>query len=231
MTSISFDRKIVAVLIAICLLFSSCFTQQTAFNHSNDFTNLKSSVELTNKKKYTGYLSFSDNTPNAVMHNVDFSKTITFNTKDIVVIKNDFGYFERKNLRSQHAEVQRKSSKTRLVKRLTNEDAYLHLYQNEETFSNPKSSLPLKTIKYYIAIPGNSGNEIWDIDADLFNKRFNRKMEELFAADKRLALLIQQKDDKYTVRKFSLRANNKVRVIMNLNRDYKPETSSLSVAN
>jgi hypothetical protein len=56
-------------------------------------------------------------------------------------------------------------------------------------------------------------------------------MQELFARDQKLVALIQQKDDKYSVRKFSLRANNKVRVIMNLNKDYNPQTASSLPAN
>lgn len=231
MTSINFDKKIVGVLIATCCYFSSCFVPQTAFNHSNDFKNIKSSVELSNNKKYVGYLSFSDNKPNAVMHSVDFSKTVTLDTKDILAIENDLGYFERKTLRSQHREIHYKDSKSAFVKRVTGEDAHLHLYQHEETFTNPKCSLPLKTVKYYVAIPGNNSNEVWDIDAELFGKEFNRKMQELFARDQKLVALIQQKDDKYSVRKFSLRANNKVRVIMNLNKDYNPQTASSLPAN
>ncbi len=231
MTSIYFDRKIVGFLVASCYCFSSCFTPQTVFNHSNDFKNIKSSVELANNKKYTGYLNLSNNTQHAVMHSIDFSKTITLNIKDILNIKNDFGYFERKTLRTQHQEIHYKGSKSAFVKRITEEEAHLHLYQHEETFTSPKCSLPLKTVKYYVAIPGNNSDEVWDIDAELFGKQFNRKMQELFVKDQKLVALIQQKDDKYSIRKFSLRANNKVRVIMNLNKDYNPQTASTLPAN
>mgnify|MGYP000926668767 FL=1 len=232
MRTAGFTISTVAVLIALSICFSACtVTRRTSFNSPNDFKNVKSSVELAGNKKFTGYLCFSRNSQTAVMHSLDFSKAINFNQGDILSIKNDLGYFERKTLRSHPADTQHKSARTAFVKRITDEEDFLHLYRHEEVLSNPKSSLPLTTTRYYAAIPGRTKNEVWDIDAGYFDKDFNKTMEVLFAKDQRLVAMIRQKNDKYSVRKFSIRANNKIRVIMNLNKDYSPQTVSSSAAN
>lgn len=228
MTSINLLTKIGGACV-LCISLNACFAPHTAYDHPDDFRNVRSSVKLNNKKELSGYLSYSNSSPYAVLHSADQGKSVKINAKDIVTIKNDLGYFENKALRS-HESIH-DHSRIALVKRLTDDKAFVHVYEYQEKIPNPKSALPNTIVKHYIALPVSKDNVVWDLRSDQFGKNFNQKMQELFAADKKLVAGIQQKNDKYFVKKFSLRSNNKVRVLLNLNKDYSPEASQISAAN
>ena len=51
-------------------------------------------------------------------------------------------------------------------------------------------------------------------------------MLQLFAADTSIIQLIEQKDKRYYNTAFNLRSYDKLRVLMNLNKDYKPAATS-----
>lgn len=212
-----------------CISLNACFAPHTAYDHPEDFKNIRSSVKLNNKKELSGYLNYSNNSPYAVLHSPDLGKSVNISTKDIVTIKNDLGYFEKKTLKSH--ESMHNHSSTALVKRLTSEDAYVHVYEYQQKIPNPKSALPNTIVKHYIALPASKDNVVWDLGSNQFDKNFNQKMQEFFAADKKLVAGIQQKNDKYFLKKFSLRSNNKVRVLLNLNKDYSPDEAQISSAN
>ena len=216
---------------AIVVLFNACTTTGGLHHQPGNISNVRASVQMSDNNVHTGYFTMPSNGMNSANLYLPANRShMALDMQQVVSFTTDNGTYERKTL---HKAVNgsRHTSFPAFVKRLTDPGALIHVYEYEELVSgSPKSSLKTTKKSYYATLPGHGTADVWDINGDTFSRSFNETMQQVFAADTRMMDQLQQKNTKYYYKPFSLRANDKVRILLNLNKDYTPGATSHSHA-
>ncbi|NRF40090.1 hypothetical protein [Pedobacter foliorum] len=88
-------------------------------------------------------------------------------------------------------------SAVRFVKRLTQPGGRMDLYQNEVVNKNSQSGKSETVTEYYLQLPGDNRNEIYNLESKKFTPDFNIKMSSYVQDCPVLAVKIKEKDRDY----------------------------------
>ena len=220
--------------IAACVftvLLQSCTTTGGLNHQPGNISNVRASVQMSDNSLQNGYITLPTASANSASfyHPVNRSH-VSLDMNKVVSFTTDRGTYERKTLHKQ-GNGSAYITMTAFVKRLTEPGALIHVYEYEELVSNnPKSSLKSVQKTYYATMPGYGDENVWDINSEKFTHNFNQTMQQVYSADTRMVEQIQQMNKKYYYKPFSMRSNDKVRILLNLNKDYNPGNNSNSHA-
>jgi hypothetical protein len=215
------NRIVLSFLIAVFFL-SSC-RSLSYFETPNALRNLPATLYLTNGRTYQGRL---------IIHTNRFSnsavKLYTEGDKRPMrfSIHNVKGY----ELRNEYYALKEAKGGIHLVKeysfmkRLTNADSKIHLYENLTKVSHPSgkhtSAYTTYETEYYLQLPNEEGNAAWPLNSSKFVPNFDEKMSKLVAACPSLAAKIANKEEGYFYAQVSLFKEKRTNVLMNIIDEY-----------
>ena len=133
-------------------------------------------------------------------------------------------------LRNQHYELKEIKGGIRLgreysfMKRLTKESSMIHLYENTRKVSHPggkhTSSYTTYETEYFLEIPRDESEAVWNLNSSKFVPDFNEKMSRLVADCPLLTTKISSKKEGYFYAQVSLFKEKRVNVLMNIIEEY-----------
>lgn len=222
------------IQLAALLLLSSCSVPNaTHFSGADNFSNIRATVTLDDNSQIAGYLTLrKNNTGSHASIWQPANKTNEhLNVADITAFSTDLGTFYFKVL---HPSAAGKLNDSKpfgaFVKSISSPGHAISIYEYTEYVPGIKSSLPNAVRHYYIQLPGENENHIWDIEGEKLSPQFNDMMKKIFAGDAAIVQKIENKERGFYYKPFSFSSSDKLKILMNLNKEYAQQNSSSSAA-
>ena len=213
------NRTIPCFLITV-ILFSSC-RSMSYYETPNGFRNLPATVYLANGRSYHGKTIVHTNkhSKSAVKLYADGDrKPMRFRLNEVKGYELRNNYYELKELRGGF----RLTREYWFMKRLTEENSKLHLYEHLKKVTNPSgkhtSAYTTYETEYFLQLPGE--DYVWPLNSSRFTPNFDEKMSKLLADCPELVSKISNKEQGYFYAQFTIFKEKRPNVLLNIIDEY-----------
>lgn len=183
-------------------VFPGC-TSNRYFGTPNYFTGQPGWLYLKNGIKIKGKISVNNLMGNSVEVRTSKKESIKYTIGEVMACYLDIGVFEPKIIRTQ---VLNLSSRLEFMERLTPDSSTIHLYEAYEKLTDEKlmgdvSLYPSVEydLKYYIHLPGDKPEEVWELSIGLLSEHLSKGLETLFSDCPGLLEKIRSGDPAYNI--------------------------------
>ena len=231
-------------LCAITGAFYSC-TTVTTFDSPNNVSNMKSTLYLKDGTIHQGLLTINtDNTKNSTvrLRSENSSNNRKFKLKQVKGYSIGADQYFMKEIDNNTITIEKGNSlisqlmtkkQYYFMKRLTEEDSRIHLYENDRIVAAKEGSNTIgkRVIEYFIQLPGDS-NTVYALDDNKLLPNFDEKMSAIVKDCPALAQKVAQRQPGYYYssmnlpilsQKVTLGASmhdNNVSVLLNIIKEY-----------
>ena len=215
--------KTTLLVAVISVILASC-KSAAWFETPNDLYNINGTVYLTNGKTVDGKLSVDDGWDGVVKVYLPGEKRPQRYKYDEVEgyrIRNE--YYELKEIRDGSALSRR--YRLHFMKRLTPDDSKIHLYEyldKSTSYSGYRRTRPTTTLEknYYVQLPSEKYDGVWDISMSKFVPNFDEKMSEIVHDCPALSQKIASKEKGYFYPLVGLSDEKRVDVLWDIITEY-----------
>ncbi len=187
-------------VIAIMITLASC-KSAAWFETPNDVSNINGTLYLVNGEKLEGKLSVDDGWADGVrLYVPGENKARRYPLHEVKGYQMRSDYYELKEVKDGTSFSRR--FRLHFMRRLTPENSRIHLYEyldKETTHTGTRRERSVTSLEktYYIQLPSEKGDGVWDIGLTRFVPNFDDKMSELVKDCPALAQKIANKEKGY----------------------------------
>ena len=213
------------VLVAAVAAFSSCKTA-AYFNSPNDLNYISATLYLDNEEKIEGKLSVNEMAGGTVKIYLDGEKKpqrYKFQEVKGYMVRNEF--YELKEIMDGVAF--NRAYRFHFMKRLTPDNSKIHLYEymDKQTTYNGygyrrNSSVTYLDKNYYIQLPLEKQDGVWDISLSKFTPNFDEKMSKIVSDCPALSQKIANKEKGYFYSQLGGSDERRVDMLWNIINEY-----------
>jgi hypothetical protein len=215
-------NRIVFSLFIAAILLSSC-RSISFFETPNALRNIPATLYLVNGRSYQGNLSVhtSKYSNSAVkLYTEGDKKPMRFGIHHIKGYDLRNNYYELKEVRGGL----RLGKEYSFMRQLTKENSRIHLYENIRKVAHPggkhTNSYTTYETEYFLQIPGDESDAVWNLHSSKFVPGFDEKMSKLVSDCPSLASKIANKESGYYYAQVSLFKEKRLNVLMNIVEEY-----------
>ena len=212
---------LIAALLAIVL--ASC-KSAAWFETPNDLYNINGTLYLNNGRTVDGKLAVDDGWDGVVkVYQAGDKKPQRYRFSEVkgYSIRNE--YYELKEI-LDGASLSRKY-RLHFMKRLTHDDSKIHLYEfldKQTSYTGYRRSRTFTSLEknYYVEIPSEKENGVWDIGQSKFVPNFDEKMSRIVSDCPRLSQKIASKEKGYFYPQVGGSDEKRVDILWNIVTEY-----------
>ncbi len=218
-------RTFLPLVVIVILFFTSC-RSASSFESPNNLRNITGTLYLTNGRTVEGKLVVNTN-------NVFGSQVKMFLPGEKKAQQYDLHDVEGYNIRGEYYELKEIKGGISIgknlsfMKRLTQQDSRIHLYENMEVNNSTNTNRNGTTttnktydIQYYMQFPSETGDGVWAANSSKFVPNFEEKMSKLVADCPSLATKISNKENGYFYAQVSVFREKRAEVLWNIITEY-----------
>jgi hypothetical protein len=211
------------LLLAVIAVTSLSCTPTASFNSPNDITYITGTIYLSNGNTVEGKLSVDDWSGYVRVYLQGERKPQRYKLSEVDGYKIRNEYYELKEIKDGGA-LSRKY-RFHFMKRLTPDNSKLQLYEflDKETYNagyrRPRTVTTLEK-SYYIQLPSEKEDGVWDISQAKFVPNFDEKMSKIVNDCPGLSQKIANKDKGYFYPQFGGSEENRVDMLWKIINEY-----------
>lgn len=211
------------IFVAVTIILTSCKTA-SYFDSPNDLSYISGTLYLNNGRTIDGKLTVDDGYNGRVKIFLPGEKKpqrYDYTEVEGFMIRNE--YYELKEIRDGGALSRR--YRFHFMKRLTPESSKIHLYEyldRSTTRTGRNFNRTVSTLEkdYYLQLPAEKGDGVWDISLSKFVPNFDEKMSKIVADCPNLSQKIADKEKGYFYSQLGGSEEKRVDMLWNIISEY-----------
>jgi hypothetical protein len=215
--------KTTLAILAIAVTVASC-KSAAWFETPNDLNNINGTLYLVNGENLQGKLSVDDGWNGRVRLDVPGEKkSRKYPFHDVKGYQLRGDYYELKEVRDGSSFS--RNFRLHFMRRLTPENSRIHLYEyldKETTHIGSRRDRSVTSLEktYYIQLPSENGDGVWDIGLSRFVPNFDDKVSKLVSDCPVLAQKIASKEKGYFYPQIGYSDESRVDILWNIINEY-----------
>ena len=209
--------------LSVVIALASC-KSAAWFDTPNDLENINGTLYLSNGEEIVGKLSVDDGWNGVVRINVPGEqKTRRYKFFDVKAYKMRNDYYELKEIKDGNA--LNRDFRLHFMRRLTPENSRIHLYEYLEQKTSHTGDRRSRTVTslektYYVQLPSEKGDGVWDIGLSRLVPNFDEKMSKIVRDCPSLSQKIADKEKGYFYHQVGPNDEERMDVLWNIIEDY-----------